>query len=345
MSLLSELAFADGTLLWWLGPIFVLWVLAWAYLPRLHRRRPAALRFSSIRSFFALPASPALLGRRLVLGLRLLTVALLILAVARPQTGRSETQVRTEGIDIVLVIDTSESMRALDLDDDRRISQRKNRLEVVQEVVERFIAKRPDDQIGLVVFGDEAYTQVPLTLDHDVLGTFLGRLDIGMAGPTTALGSALGTAVKRLRDSEAKSKVVVLLTDGRSNAGTLSPRKAAEVAATFGVKVYTIGAGTRGTAPMLEAGPFRQRVVYQEVEIDEETLQEIARRTGGAYYRAEDGQALQSIYDRIDELEKTEITLSSFVEYDERFRWFVVPALGLLLLEVGLAGTRFRKLP
>jgi Ca-activated chloride channel family protein len=265
--------------------------------------------------------------------------------MARPQTGRTQTQVRTEGIDIVLVVDTSGSMRALDLDADRQIARRRNRLEVVKDVVESFVGKRDNDQIGIVVFGSEAFTQCPLTLDHGIVGTFLERLEIGMAGDATAIGSALGTAVKRLKESQAKSKVVILLTDGRSNAGSLSPLKAAEVAATFGIKVYTIGAGTRGKAPFIVDSFFGQRVVYESVEIDEETLRRIAETTGGQYFRAEDSGALEAIYDQIDQLEKTEIEMHSYMEYNERFRWFVIPALILLLAEIVLLGTRFRKLP
>jgi Ca-activated chloride channel family protein len=273
-----------------------------------------------------------------------LAVLLLMLGMARPQTGRTHNKVRTEGIDIVLVVDTSGSMQALDLDRGP-IERRRNRLQVVEEVVERFVKKRDNDQIGLVVFGTEAFTQCPLTLDHGIIASFLERIEIGMAGEQTAIGSALGTAVKRLKESQAKSKVVVLLTDGRSNAGSLSPRKAAEVAETFGVKVYTIGAGTRGQAPLIVDSFFGKQVVYQDVEIDEKTLTEIAERTGGAYFRAEDATALQAIYDQIDEMEKTEITMHSYMEYNEQFRWFVYPALGLLLAEVLLLGTRFRKLP
>ena len=183
-----------------------------------------------------------------------------------------------------------------------------------------------------MVFGDEAFTQCPLTLDHGIVATFLERVEIGVAGKATAIGAALGTAVKRLKDSEAKSKVVILLTDGRNNAGAMTPKTAAEIAETFGIKVYTVGVGTRGQAPFLVDSLFGQQVIYQDVEIDEETLQAIARMTGGEYFRAEDSGALAAIYDRIDELEKTEITMESYMEYNEQFRWFVIPAVGLLLL-------------
>ncbi len=344
---MSELFFAHRWMFWILGPLFALWVLAWFLLPwYAHRRRKAAaVRFSNIRSLERLRPSKTLVLRRVFQAFRLATVALLMIAMARPQTGRTQTQVRTEGIDIVLVLDTSGSMEALDLDADRRISDRRNRLEVTKSVVEEFVKKRDNDQIGLVVFGAEAFTQCPLTLDHGIVATFLDRLEIGMAGDATAIGSAIGTAVKRLKDSEAESKVVILLTDGRSNAGALSPAKAAEVAATFGVKIYTIGAGSRGEAPFIVDSLFGKQVVYQNVEIDEETLKNIAERTGGKYFRAEDEEALEAIYEEIDQLEKTEITMSSYMEYNERFRWFVIPAVALLLIEVVLLGTRFRKLP
>jgi Ca-activated chloride channel family protein len=339
-----QLVFADLWLLWGLVPLFVLWALAWWLRTRSDRRR-AAVRYSSLRLFDRLPFSRSLRLRRLVQGLRLVVVALLLIAMTRPQSGRTRTQVHTEGLDIVLVLDTSGSMRALDLDADKPIRQRRNRLEVAKSVVEQFVSGRENDQIGLVVFGNEAFTQCPLTLDHGVFDTFLEQIEIGMAGDNTAIGSAVGVAVKRLKDSEAKSKVIILLTDGRSNAGVLSPLKAAEVAKTFGIKIYTVGAGGRGPAPMIVESVFGPRLQYQDVQIDEKTLTEMAEQTGGAYFRAEDKEALQAIYDQIDQLEKTEITQETFTEYDERFHQLVVPALALLVFEVVLLGTRFRKLP
>lgn len=344
---MNDLILADRWLLWGLVPLFVLWVAAWWLAPwwaRRHRQ-VAAVRYSSLDTLQRLRPSKAVALRRVVEGLRLLTVALLIMAMARPQTGRKHTEVRTEGIDIVLVLDTSGSMQALDLDADRPINRRRNRLEIAKSVVDEFVQGRQNDQIGLVVFGSEAFTQCPLTLDHGILATFLERVEVGMAGDATAIGSAVGTAVKRLRDSQAQSKVIILLTDGRNNAGSLDPRKAAEIAETFDIKIYAIGAGTRGKAPFVVDSFFGKQVVYESVEIDDTMLEEIAMRTGGAYYRAEDQEALRSIYDEIDELEKTEITTNTYMEYNERFRWFLLPAVGLLLLEVVLLGTRFRKLP
>ena len=346
----GQVTFADLRLLWVLVPVYLLWLAAWLLGPRLARRwrgrrALAAVRYSSLGRLQKLKPAATLWGRRLVQGLRLVTVALLLLAMARPQTGRKLTSVSTEGVDIVLVLDTSGSMQALDLDADRPITQRRNRLEVAKAVVEKFIAKRENDQIGLVVFGNDAFTQCPLTLDHGIVATFLDGVKIGVAGDATAIGSAIGTAVNRLKNAPAKSKVIVLLTDGRNNAGSLAPRKAAEVAKVFGIKIYTIGAGTRGPAPFLVQSFFGPQVVHQNVEIDEATLKDVADVTGGAYFRAEDVDALESIYDKIDRLEKSEITMKSYMEYDERFRWFVAPAVLLLLVEVVLLGTRFRKLP
>jgi len=268
------------------------------------------------------------------------------MAMARPQSGRTHTLTRTEGVDIVLAVDTSGSMQALDLDADRpRIAERRNRLEVVKGVMARFVQKRESDQIGMVVFGSDAYTQCPLTLDHGILATFLDQLEIGMAGDATALGNALGIAVKRLEKSKAKSKVVILLTDGRQTAGHVSPKKAADIARSFGIKVYTIGAGTRGKAPFLVDTLFGKQIQMQDVAIDEDTLREIARITGGRYFRAEDEKALQTIYEEIDHLEKTAVETRTFMEYDERFSVFVAPALLLLGFEILLLGTRLRKIP
>lgn len=340
--------FSDSWLLWFLVPIFVVWAAACHLLPLWLRRqgRAVGLRFSSLGLLRGLRPSSSIVLRRVVQSLRLLCVALLLAAMARPQTGRVLTEVQTEGVDIILVLDTSGSMKALDLDTQRALRQRRDRLEVAKAVVENFVGKRPNDQVGLVVFGEEAFTQCPLTLDHNVLLTLVDRVEIGMAGADrTAIGSAIGIAVKRLRQSQAESKVIVLLTDGRSNAGTVSPQKAAEIAATFDIKIYTVGAATRGKAPFLVDSVFGQRVLHQDAEIDEETLKAIAEQTGGTYFRAEDGAALLAVYDEIDQLEKTEITTSSFVEYEERFVAFVAPAMLLLLLEVILLGTRFRKLP
>ncbi len=346
----SSLYFADLWLLWALAPLYLLWVAAWIVWPRMRRSLrgggSSAIRFSSVAHLKRVRTSRSLVLRRFVRGLRWLTVALLLIAMLRPQTGRKLTEVSTQGIDIMLVLDTSGSMQALDLDaDERTIAKRRNRLEVAVDVVQEFVQARENDQIGVVVFGEQAFTQCPLTLDHGIVSTFLERLEIGMAGDATAIGDAVGTAVKRLRDSDAKSKVVILLTDGRSNAGALNPMTAAEVAETLGVKIYAIGAGARGQAPFLVETRLGPQVLYENVEIDEETLRAMSERTGGAYYRAEDLRALAEIYEEIDRLERTEITMESYMEYDEKYAWLVIPAIVLLLLEVGLLQTRLRKLP
>lgn len=346
----SFFAFSDSWLLAVLVPLALLWAGWWRLAPRIRARRggpeaTAALRYSTVGTLKRLAPSWTLRLRRLVESLRLAAVALLILAMARPQTGRQLTQVTTEGVDILLVLDTSGSMRALDLDADRPISQRRNRLAVAKAVVDEFIQKRANDQIGLVVFGTEAFTQCPLTLDHGIVSTFLDKVEIGVAGDATAIGSALGTAVKRLKTSPAKSKVIILLTDGRNTAGAISPRRAAETAKAFGIKIYTIGAGARGKAPFIVETLFGNQVMYQDVEIDEAMLTEIATMTGGTYERAENVDRLSAIYDQIDRLEKTEISTQSHMEYRDQFHWFVLPAVALLLAEVLLLGTRLRKLP
>ena len=343
---MSRLFFADAWLGWILAPLIALWTVWLArQLFSAHGAGRAAIRFSSIGQLQRLRPSWSIQARKGVQLLRVMTVVLVALAILRPQTGRKHSQVLTEGIDIILAVDTSGSMQALDLDAERPLQKRRDRLAVVKDVVAEFVKKRPNDQIGVVVFGEEAYTQCPLTLDHGIVSTFLDQLEIGMAGDGTAIGSAIGTTVRRLKDSQAKSKVVILLTDGRNNAGSLKPAKAAEVAKAFGVKIYTIGAGTRGKAPFLVDGLFGKQPVYQDVEIDEPVLRTIAETTGGTYFRAEDMEALAKIYGQIDELEKTEIKSMSYLEYNEEFSAFIMAALFLLLLEIILLSTRFRKVP
>jgi Ca-activated chloride channel homolog len=336
------MTFADSWLLWGLGPLLALWLLAFAATSL--RPRPT-VRFPNVGALRRGPRGLAVRLRPFAVGLRVLVVALLMLAMARPQQGRERTQVRTDGVDIVIAVDTSGSMAALDLDADRPIQQRRDRLAVAADVLAAFIRSREHDQLGLVVFGSEAFTQCPLTLDHRVLGSFLERLEIGMVGDATAMGVALGTAVKRLADSPAKSKVVILLTDGRSNAGAMSPSTAAEAAAALGVKVYAIGVGTRGKAPVVVETLFGPRVEYIEADLDEAGLKAVAERTGGAYFRAEDTEGLTQITQSINELEKTEIQSLSYMEYDERYPMLVWPAVFLLLLELLLLGTRLRRLP
>ena len=274
--------------------------------------------------------------------IRFLAIALLVIALARPQEGHKSTEILSVGVDIMLALDTSGSMRALDfIEEEKRIT----RLTVVKGVVSKFIENRPTDRIGMVVFGEQAYTQCPLTLDQGILQSFLSKLEIGMAGDSTAIGSAIGIAVKRLKDLDSASKVIILLTDGRNNAGTLAPLQAAQTAKTFGIKIHTIGVGTEGKAPFLVNSIFGQRYVYQEVDIDETTLTEISKITGGQYFRATDLESLQNIYKQIDEMEKSEVKVIDHSEYKELFHYFLVPGLMFLLLEIGLSNTSLRRIP
>jgi Ca-activated chloride channel family protein len=266
-------------------------------------------------------------------------MGLVIVALARPQTGRSKHTEYSEGIDIMLVLDTSGSMQAQDFEP-------KNRLSVAKDVVKTFITKRPEDRIGLVVFSADAMTQCPLTLDHALLSKLVDQVDFGMLDDGTAIGVALATACNRLRTSKAKSKVIVLLTDGQNNAGMVDPTTAARVAASLGLKVYTVGVGTRGRAPIPVDDPvFGRRLISVEVDIDENTLRKIAEITHGQYFRATDTKELVAIYDQIDKLEKSKVESETYVEYTERYAWLILPAVGLLMLELGLGETVLRETP
>jgi Ca-activated chloride channel family protein len=287
--------------------------------------------------------APAARASRLRRGLRLLALALVVLALARPQQGLGAADVETSGIDIVLAIDVSGSMQALDF---RLAGQQASRLDVVKSVVEEFIAGRPSDRLAIVAFAGRAYLVSPLTLDHDWLVSNLERLRIGMVEDGTAIGSGIAAGVNRLRDQAAKSKVVILLTDGVNNAGKVSPVTAAEAARALGVKVYAIAAGTHGEAPMPVTDRFgRQRVVMAPVEVDEATLTQVAETTGGRFFRATDSDSLRRIYEEIDRLERTTATMKRFEEYRELFFWPLAGALLILGLEIALAEGRARRLP
>jgi Ca-activated chloride channel family protein len=268
---------------------------------------------------------------------------LLLIALARPQYGNEQTKVTTEGIDIVLAVDISGSMLAEDFEIG---GKRYNRLYVTKQVVKDFIQRRTNDRIGLVVFAGRAYTQCPMTLDYGMLLQLLEKVEIGMVEDGTAIGSAIGSSVERLKNTKAKSKVIVLMTDGRNNAGEIDPFTAAEIAKTFGIKIYTIGAGTKGLAPFPAVDIFGNKVMKQvKIDIDDDSLREIAKITDGRYYRATDTESLKEIYSQIDKLEKTESEVTQFTEYHELFHYFLLPAFGLLLLELGLTKIRFRKIP
>jgi Ca-activated chloride channel family protein len=268
---------------------------------------------------------------------------LMIVGLARPQRGHSRTEVTANGIDIVLGLDVSGSMQALDFLID---NQRVNRIEVVKSVVGKFIDERPNDRIGLIAFAGSPYLVSPITLDHDWLQQNLERVAIGGVDDGTAIGSAIAASVNRLRTTPAKSKVVILLTDGMNNTGKISPLAAAEAARALGVKVYTIGVGVRGKAPVPvrdEAG--NMRLVMAEVDVDEKTLQTVADQTGGKFYRATDTDSLKKIYEQINRLETSAQTVQKFEHYDELYPWALVPALGILGFSFLLQHTRYRRLP
>ena len=275
--------------------------------------------------------------------LAVLAAVLMIAGLARPQRGHSRTEVTANGIDIVLGLDVSGSMQALDFLID---NQRVNRIEVVKSVVGKFIDERPNDRIGLIAFAGSPYLVSPITLDHDWLQQNLERVAIGGVDDGTAIGSAIAAAVNRLRTTPAKSKVVILLTDGMNNTGKISPLAAAEAARALGVKIYTIGVGVRGKAPVPvrdEAG--NMRLVMAQVDVDEKTLQTVADQTGGKFYRATDTDSLQKIYEQINRLETSAQTVQKFEHYDELYPWALVPALAILGLSFLLQQTRYRSLP
>jgi len=275
--------------------------------------------------------------------LPIIAAALMIVGLARPQRSHSQTTVTANGIDIVLGLDISGSMQALDFMVDNK---RLNRIAVVKSVVARFIDERPNDRIGLIAFAAAPYIVSPLTLDHDWLQQNLERVNVGVKDDGTAIGSAIAAAVNHLRTTTAKSKVVILLTDGVNNSGKISPLAAAEAARALGVKVYTIGVGVRGKAPI----PLRDQaghihVVMAEVDVDEKTLQAVANETGGQFYRATDTDSLQKIYEQINRYETSAQSVQKFEHVEELYKWTLFPSLGLLALGVLLQQTRFRRLP
>jgi Ca-activated chloride channel family protein len=305
---------------------------------RWRANRWGALRFSAVDTVRSTGKGLGPWVRRVPGLLRALVMGALIVALARPQTGITSESVQTEGIDIVLAMDVSSSMLAEDL--------APNRLEAAKEVAAVFVQGRRDDRIGLVAFAGQAYTQAPLTLDYGVIGSLLNDMDVGMIEDGTAVGMGLATAVKRLQASDAESKVVVLLTDGSSNRGEIGPTTAAQMAQALGIRVYTIGAGTQGTARVPVDDPLvGRRYVNMRVEIDEPTLQEMASLTGGRYFRATDRESLETVFSEIDELETTEIQVENFTRFGERFPPILAAGLILLLLEIGLGYTVLRRLP
>ena len=316
-------------------PVLAIWKGRWG--------RPVAIRMPSTDDAIHVGAKTRSKAGRFMAFLGLLSFALLIVAFARPRHGKGSSEIEASGIDIVLTLDVSGSMEALDFELDGKPV---NRLEVVKNVVGKFVGQRPNDKLGMVAFAGRPYLVSPLTLDHEFLNKRLADVKMGQVEDGTAIGSAIASSVDHLKDSTAKSRIIILLTDGVNNAGAVNPLTAAEAAKALGIKVYTIGTGIRREAPMPVQDAFgRTHLQTVKVEIDEEMLREISTSTGGQSFRATDTGSLEKIYDSINQLEKTTRKLKKYQQYDELYLWFLVPGLCLLLLELVLSQTRFRRLP
>ena len=297
----------------------------------------ASLQVSSTEPFHKMPKTRKHYLFLLVFALRCVALAFLVIAIARPQSTNSFRSESTEGIDIMLSLDISGTMLAEDL--------KPNRLEAAKEVATKFIADRPDDNIGLVVFAGESFTQCPLTTDHGVLINLLNAVEFGVIEDGTAIGLGLANAVNRIKDSQAKSKVIILLTDGSNNRGDIAPLTAAEIAKKFGVRVYTIAVGKHGMAPYPFPTPFGIQYQNVPVEIDEEVLQQIAQMTGGSFFRATDNASLGAIYAEIDQMEKTKLQVREYKKRNEEFFPYLLTALLLLVAEILIRNTLLRRLP
>ncbi|RKN83015.1 vWA domain-containing protein [Ulvibacterium marinum] len=330
--MLDNVSFANPEFFWLLSllPLALLW-----YFFR-RKQQVASLKISSIKGFTANSILPKL--RPVLFALRLLALAAIIVAMARPQTEDISTRTKTtKGIDIVMAIDVSSSMLARDL--------KPNRLSALKEVAADFIRERPNDRIGLVAYAGEGYTKTPITSDKSIVLGALREITYGQLNDGTAIGMGLATAVNRLKESKAISKVIILLTDGVNNSGFIEPQTAAELAIEFGIKVYTIGLGTNGNAlsPIAYNSDGSYRYGMRQVEIDEDLLNNIAKTTGGKYFRATDNEKLEAIYDEINKLEKTEIEEFKYYRYEEKFRPWVLLAGALLVMEWILRNTLFRS--
>lgn len=334
MNIISDITrFANPGLLWLLA---VVPLLAGLYVYR--QRKASSVFVSTVAGAAGAPRTARRYLRHVPFVLRFAAVAALVVAIARPQTVEHNSSSTTEGIDIVLSIDISSSMLARDFTPDR--------MEAAKQTAAEFIAARPNDRIGLVAFAGESFTQSPLTTDRRTLQMLLGQLNSGVIDDGTAIGSGLATAINRLRESTAESRVIILLTDGVNNQGQIAPLTAAEIARAFGIRVYTIGVGTRGTAPYPGRDPFgRIFFVDMPVEIDEQVLTGIASMTGGEYFRATDNNSLEEIYKRIDALEKSKIESSESTDYHERYAGWAIAALVLLALEFVMRRLVLRQLP
>lgn len=320
-------------------PLLVAWL-------RRRGRRSATLIVGDAGAFDNLPVTWRQRLRWLPIVLRLLVLCLFIVAAARPQGGRTSERIASEGIDIVLTLDMSGSMQAIDVEPGvprRRWDELKTRFETAKTVTADFISQREGDRLGLVFFGENAVTQCPLTIDREVAIQMVKAAELGMLGDRTAIGEAIGVAVNRLREAPGKSRVLVLLTDGNNNTGDLDPVTAAGLAKTFGIKIYAIGVGSRDEAYVKVDTFFGQDYRQMQDLLDEETLQKVADATSGKYFRATSGKALESIFAEINQLEKTEVERERSTHYQDRFAFFLWLGLGLLLLETLLVTGPLRK--
>ena len=328
------MTFLHPHLLWLLLllPVLLLIYVLW------RRKQQASLRMPSLHFLDGIGGGVRVYLRHSVFALRLLALGLIIIALARPQSSSSWSEDRVEGIDIMLTMDISTSMLAMDF--------QPNRVEAAKEVAMRFVANRPNDNIGLVVFAGESFTACPLTQDHATLINRLRSMTPGIIEDQTAIGSGIATAIGRLKESKAKSKVIILLTDGANNTGNISPKMAADLAKTFGISIYTIGVGSSaGEAPYPIETPFGTVVRNMPVDLDEPTMRQIAEISGGAYFRATDNESLSAIYKKIDQLEKTKLSTRNYHTTYEEFFIFVLVAALLLLIEFVLRSTLFRTNP
>ena len=326
----------------WVLPLLLLLPLL-AYW-RGHRGKAAAIEYSGLSLFGTLARARKVRPGGWLSALRYLVLICCIVALARPQKVDTSTQVQESGVDMMLAIDLSPSMEALDYHKDN--GDEISRVEVVRETVGSFIQARPNDRIGMVAFAGEAYLMSPLTLDHSWLLQNVDRLQVGLAGDATAIGSALATCANRLRDQTGKSKIIVLLTDGANNAGKITPLAAAEAAHALGIKIYTIGAGSSDVAKFPQRDAFG-RIYYTTipVDIDNDALQKIADIGGGKFFRAADYDTLKHVYQEINKLETSEVAVKHFYHVKEYFTWALYPGLLFLGLEIALAHTRWRRVP
>lgn len=329
----SGISFAYSWVLYFLLviPLLIVWYI-WQ-----GRKKQAAIKYSSLKIFAKIPSTFKERLRHLPFALRMIALIFLIVALARPQNFSAGQNVNAEGIDIAMVLDISGSMMAEDF--------KPNRLEAAKDVIDNFIKGRTTDRIGLVIFSREAFTQCPLTIDYSVLRNLLADIKTGMIEDGTAIGNGIANGVNRLKDSDAKSKVIILLTDGVNNAGEVDPISAAEIAAKFGIRIYTIGVGTRGEAPYPVQTPFGTRYQMMPVEIDEALLKKISDLTGGQYFRATNNRALEEIYNKIDKMEKTKIEITSYKNAKELYAGWLEIGFLFLLLELVASRTILRKLP